>query len=61
MHNVVTFLSAAFEEYNLEFSSLIKNLNIPTVICDKDAILCALKCIFLLIDNLLWHISTTTV
>lgn len=24
-----------------------------------DAVLCALKCIFVLIDNLLWHISTT--
>lgn len=23
-----------------------------------DAVLCALKCIFVLIDNLLWHIST---
>jgi len=23
-----------------------------------DAVLCALKCIFVLIDNLLWHIGT---
>lgn len=62
MHKVVTFLSAAFKEYKSEFSTLIKFLkSIPTVICRKDAVLCALKCIFLLIDNLLRHIGTTTV
>lgn len=73
MHKVVTFLkSAAFKKTkntNSEFSSLItflgnwkeKKRNIPTVICDKEAVLRAPKCIFLLIDNLLRHISTISV
>lgn len=58
MHRVVTFLSAAFKRYS--YSSLIKFLqSIPSV---KFVIqCCAPKCIFLLIDSLLWHISTSSV